>query len=377
MQQHRLANIYRLGIKELHSLWADKVLLFLICWAFTGAIYSASVGVSQELRNAAVAVVDEDQSPLSKRLIGALTPPYFNVPELIPFDRMDPEMDRGRYSFAIVIPVNFQRDLQAGRRPTIQVNIDATIMSQSFIGAGYIQSIFAGELNEYLTGRRDSSDLPIRLVSRARFNPNLTGFWFGGVMETISSITMLTIILVGAAFIREREHGTLEHLLVMPLTPIEIMLAKIWANGLVVLLGATVGLTLVIQGILKVPIAGSVPLFLCGAVLYLFSAASIGIYLGTIARSMPQLGLLIILVIIPLQLLSGGVTPRESMPEIVQTIMLGAPTTYFVRLAQGILYRGAGLDTVWPDFLAMTGVGMVFFVAAIARFRKSVTQTQG
>ncbi|MEA5097591.1 MAG: ABC transporter permease, partial [Burkholderiaceae bacterium] len=135
-------------------------------------------------------------------------------------------------------------------------------------------------------------------------------------------------------------------------------------------------LTLVIQGILKVPIAGSIPLFLCGAALYLFSAASIGIFLGTIARSMPQLGLLIILVIIPLQLLSGGVTPRESMPELVQTIMLGAPTTYFVRLAQGILYRGAGLNTVWPDFLAMTGVGMVFFVAAIARFRQSVTQTQ-
>lgn len=376
MRNHRLINIYRLGVKELRSLWADKVLLILICWAFTGAIYSASVGVSQELRNAPVAVVDEDQSQLSKRLINALTQPYFNTPDVIRLDQMDPAMDRGRYSFVIVIPVNFQRDLQAGRRPTIQVNIDATVMSQSFIGAGYIQNIFAGELNEYLTGKRDASDLPIRLVSRARFNPNLTGFWFGGVMETISSITMLTIILVGAAFIREREHGTLEHLLVMPLTPFEIMMAKIWANGLVVLIGASVALTLVIQGILKVPIAGSIPLFLCGAALYLFSAASIGIFLGTIARSMPQLGLLIILVIIPLQLLSGGVTPRESMPELVQTIMLGAPTTYFVRLAQGILYRGAGLNTVWPDFLAMTGVGMVFFVAAIARFRQSVTQTQ-
>ncbi|MBS1170340.1 MAG: ABC-type multidrug transport system, permease component [Burkholderiaceae bacterium] len=376
MKSHRLINIYRLGIKELRSLWADKVLLILICWAFTGAIYAASVGVSQELRNAPIAVVDEDQSPLSKRLIGALTQPYFNPPDLIPFDKMDPAMDQGRYTFSIVIPVNFQRDLQAGRRPTIQVNIDATQMSQAFIGAGYIQSIFAGELNEYLTGKRDTSPLPINLVSRARFNPNLTGFWFGGVMETISSITMLTIILVGAAFIREREHGTLEHLLVMPLSPFEIMMAKIWANGLVVLIGASVGLTIVIQGILKVPIAGSVPLFLCGAALYLFSAASIGIFLGTIARSMPQLGLLIILAIIPLQLLSGGVTPRESMPEIVQMIMLGAPTTYFVRLAQGILYRGAGLDTVWPDFLAMTGVGMVFFVAAIARFRQSVTQTQ-
>lgn len=375
-RHYRLANIFRLGVKELRSLWADKVLLILICWAFTGAIYSAAKGVSQELRNAPVAVVDEDRSPLSQRLIGALTPPYFKTPELISPREMDPALDQGRYSFSIVIPANFQRDLQAGRRPAIQVNIDATIMSQSFIGAGYIQSIFAGELNEYLTGTRDSSTLPVRLATRVRFNPNLTGFWFGGVMEVINNVNMLTIILVGAAFIREREHGTLEHLLVMPLTPFEIMLAKIWANGLAVLLGAAISLYFVVQGLLQVPIAGSLPLFLCGAALYLFSAASIGIFLGTLARSMPQLGLLIILTIIPLQLLSGGVTPRESMPLVIQDIMLAAPTTYFVRLAQAILYRGAGLDVVWPDFLAIAGIGGVFFAIAQARFRKSVTQTQ-
>ena len=375
-RHYRLANIFRLGVKELRSLWADKVLLILICWAFTGAIYSAAKGVSQELRNAPVAVVDEDRSPLSQRLIGALTPPYFKTPELIAPQDMDPALDQGRYSFSIVIPANFQRDLQAGRRPAIQVNIDATIMSQSFIGAGYIQSIFAGELNEYLTGTRDSSTLPVRLATRVRFNPNLTGFWFGGVMEVINNVNMLTIILVGAAFIREREHGTLEHLLVMPLTPFEIMLAKIWANGLAVLLGAAISLYFVVQGLLQVPIAGSLPLFLCGAALYLFSAASIGIFLGTLARSMPQLGLLIILTIIPLQLLSGGVTPRESMPLVIQDIMLAAPTTYFVRLAQAILYRGAGLDVVWPDFLAIAAIGGVFFAIAQARFRKSVTQTQ-
>ena len=371
-----LSNIFRLGIKELRSLWADKVLLVLICWVFTGAIYAASVGVSQELRNAPVAVVDEDQSPLSQRLIGALTPPYFKSPDRVSMQQMDRDLDRGRHSFGIVIPANFQRDLQAGRRPTIQVNIDATQMSQAFIGAGYIQNIFVGELNEYLTGKRTSVDPPIRLATRVRFNPNLIGFWFGGVVEVISSITILTIILVGAAFIREREHGTIEHLLVMPVTPFEIMMAKIWANGLVVLIGATVALTVVIQKILQVPIAGSIPLFLCGAAIYMFSAASIGIFLGTIARSMPQLGLLVILTIIPLQLLSGGVTPRESMPEIVQWIMSGAPTTYFVKLAQAILYRGAGFDAVWPNFVAMIVIGVVFFVAALARFRRSVTQAQ-
>ena len=372
----RLANIFRLGLKELRSLWADKVLLVLIVWAFTGGIYSAAKGVSQELRNAPVAVVDEDRSPLSARLIGALTPPYFKTPDLISMAQMDRALDQGRYSFSLVIPANFQRDLKEGRRPTLQLNIDATVMSQSFIGASYIQSIVAGELNEYLTGKRDSSAPPIRLTTRVRFNPNLTGFWFGGVMEVINNINMLTIILVGAAFIREREHGTLEHLLVMPLTPFEIMMAKVWASGLAVLIGATTALTVVIQGLLQVPIAGSVPLFLCGAVLYLFSAASIGIFLGTLARSMPQFGLLLILTIVPLQLLSGGVTPRESMPLIVQDIMAAAPTTYFVRLAQAILYRGAGFDTVWPEFLAIAGIGTVFFLFALARFRKSVTQTQ-
>jgi len=380
MQKNRLltslSNIYRLGLKELRSLTADKVLLVLIVWAFSGGIYVASTATSTELHNAPVAVVDEDQSPLSRRLVDALYPPYFKAPVPIALKDIDPVMDKGIYSFTIVIPANFQRDLVAGRHPEVQLNIDATNMSQSFIGASYIQAIAAGEISEFLTGTRDTTTLPIQLATRVRFNPNLTGAWFGGVMEVISNITMLTIILVGAALIREREHGTIEHLLVMPLAPFEIMLAKIWANGLTVLLGATFALTVVIQQVLRVPIAGSVPLFVGAAALYLFAAASIGIFLGTLARSMPQFGLLIILTIVPLQLLSGGVTPRESMPALVQNIMLLAPTTYFVRLAQAILYRGAGASVVWADLLAMLGVGSIFFTLALARFRKSVTQTQ-
>jgi ABC-2 type transport system permease protein len=371
-----LANIYRLGLKELKSLWADKVLLLLICWAFSGAIYTAATATSQELHNAPVAVVDEDQSPLSRRIVGAFYKPYFRQPAALTLAELDREMDLGTYNFTLVIPNNFQHDLLAGRQPEIQLNIDATIMSQAFIGATYIKSIALGEVNEHLTGKRESSALPIRLVPRVRYNPNLTGVWFGGVMEVINNVTMLTIILVGAAFIREREHGTIEHLLVMPLTPFEIMMAKIWANGLAVLIGVTFALTVMVQQVLKVPIAGSVPLFLAAAACYLFSAASIGIFLGTLARSMPQLGLLIILCIIPLLMLSGGVTPRESMPAIVQNIMLAAPATYFVRLAQAILYRGAGFDVIWRDLLAMTGVGAVFFGVALVRFRKAVTQTQ-
>ena len=209
-------------------------------------------------------------------------------------------------------------------------------MSQAFIGATYIKTIALGEVNEYLTGTRDAAESPIRLTTRVRFNPNLIVVWVGGVMEVINSVTMLTIILVGAAFIREREHGTIKHLLVMPLTPFEITMAKIWANGLAVLIGVSFALLVMVQQVLKVPISGSLPLFLAVAACYLFAAASIGIFLGTLARPIPQFGLLVILSIIHL-LLSGGVSPRESMPPLVQNIMLGAPTTYFVRLAQAIL----------------------------------------
>lgn len=372
-----LINIYRLGLKELRSLAADKVLLALMLWAFSGAIYEAATGVSQELNNAAVAIVDEDDSPLSRSFAQALYPPYFQPPEFISLAQVDPGMDKGRYSFVLIIPAGFQRDLASGRQPELQLNVDATVMSQAFIGSSYISQIVQGEINAFLTGHREgTAESPVQLVTRVRFNPNLKGFWFGGVMEVINNLTMLTIILVGAAFIREREHGTLEHLLVMPLKPLEIMLAKIWANGAAVLLGAGFALTVVIQYLLKVPIAGSVPLFLGAAAVYLFAAASIGIFLGTVARSMPQLGLLIILTIIPLQMLSGGVTPRESMPELVQQLMLLTPTTYFVRLAQAILYRGAGALQVWGDFLAMGGVGAVFFALALYRFRRAVAQTQ-
>ncbi len=162
----------------------------------------------------------------------------------------------------------------------------------------------------------------------------------------------------------------------MPLTPIEIMAAKIWANGLVVLVAAGLSLWLVVKGVLGVPIAGSLALFLFGAALHLFSSTSLGIFLATVARSMPQFGLLMILVIVPLDMLSGGLTPRESMPAAIQAIMLAAPTTHFVKFAQAILYRGAGFEVVWRDFLAIIAIGGVFFLVALARFRRSVAMTQ-
>lgn len=370
----RLANILHLGIKELRSLQHDLALVLLILWAFSMGIYSAATSMPESLHNAAIAVVDEDQSQLSERLIQAFQEPYFRTPERIDLSEMDRGMDSGRYTFTLNIPPNFQRDVLAGRNPAIQLNVDATQVSMAFTGAGYIQNIGASEVAEFVRRYRGELQQPAELALRIQFNPNLTRAWFGSVMEVINQITMLSIILTGAALIREREHGTVEHLLVMPVTPLEIMLAKVWSMGLVVLTAATLSLLLVVQGWLQVPIEGSIALFLVGAALHLFATTSMGIFFGTVARSMPQLGLLIILVLLPLQILSGGTTPRESMPELVQQIMLAAPTTHFVALAQAILYRGAGFAIVWPYMLAIAAIGTLFFVAALTRFRKTLAQ---
>ncbi len=370
----RLANILYLGIKELRSLQHDLALVLLILWAFSMGVYSAATSMPESLHNAAIAVVDEDQSQLSERLIQAFQEPYFRTPERIDLSEMDRGMDAGRYTFTLNIPPNFQRDVLAGRSPAIQLNVDATQVSMAFTGAGYIQNIGASEVAEFVRRYRGELQQPAELTLRIQFNPNLTRAWFGSVIEVINQITMLSIILTGAALIREREHGTVEHLLVMPVTPLEIMLAKVWSMGLVVLAAAALSLLLVVQGWLQVPIEGSIALFLAGAALHLFATTSMGIFFGTVARSMPQLGLLIILVLLPLQILSGGTTPRESMPELVQQIMLAAPTTHFVALAQAILYRGAGLPIVWPYMLAIAGIGALFFVAALSRFRKTLAQ---
>ncbi|WP_126979456.1 ABC transporter permease [Frigidibacter oleivorans] len=367
----RLANILNLGIKELRGLRRDRVLLILILYAFTLDVYAASNAMPETLHRAPISIVDEDGSTLSRGIADALLPPYFLPPRLISPHEMDSRMDAGLDTFALDIPPNFERDLLAGRAPVLQLNVDATRMSQAFTGGGYVQSIVAGEVSAFLD-RPGGDPGPVALDLRARFNPSLDKGWFGAVTSLIDSISMLSIVLTGAALIREREHGTIEHLLVMPVTPFEIMASKIWSMGLVVLLASGLSLAVVIQGLLSVPLNGSPVLFLAGAVLDIFAMTCLGIFLATLAGSMPQFGLLLMMVLLPLQLLSGGVTPRESMPEIIRAIMFFAPNTHFVSLAQSGLFRGATLAAVWPQLLMLAAIGCTFFALSLGRFRRTL-----
>lgn len=372
----RLGAIYRLGLKELVSLRYDPVLVLLILYCFTLAIIAPARGVKIQLENASVAVVDEDRSPLTERLTAALQRPYFQPPVSIPATELDRALEAGRFTFVVDFPPRLHADAREGRQPAIQVNVDATAMAMAGAGARYLERVLAEEPLYHLRDEAPAPSPAVTAVTRLAFNPNGDSTWFLAVMQIVNMITLLGILLTGAALIREREHGTIEHLLVMPLSAAEIMLAKIWANGLVILVAASLSLLLVVKGVLGAPGVGSPGLVVLGLAVYLYALTALGIFLATLARTMPQFGLLSIPVFLVMYMLSGANTPLDAMPEVLQRVMLISPTTHIVAYMQSLVFRGAGLDLVWHHLAATLGLGIIAFLLALARFRQTVSLTR-
>ncbi|QGA48506.1 ABC transporter permease [Pseudomonas brassicacearum] len=367
-----LSNLFWLGTKELRILSKDMMMILFIIWSFGFSIYMQSTGGGETVNNAALAFVDEDHSSLSRSIAGLFYPPYFQAPKMIDAADIDRAMDKGLYTFVVVIAPGFEADVRKGRDVEVQVNVDATAVQQASLGAGYIQSMVTNEVNRYRQAIKRSSGLSSDLVIRRAFNPNGTQSWFRAVVSLADHLSMLIIILTGAALLREREHGTIEHLLVMPLTAFEIALAKVWANGLVIVIAFICSLLFVIEDLLDVPIAGSRSLLVLGTVIYVFATAAIGIFLGTLARTMAQFALLMIMTVMPMMMLSGGMSPIESQPQWVQYVTWFFPSRHYVAFTQAIVFRGANLDIVWKEFLTVMVMGVTFLTMSLMLFRRSV-----
>jgi ABC-2 type transport system permease protein len=371
-----LANIFWLGTKELRTLAKDLMMILFIIYSFGVSIYTQSTGAGETVNNASVAIVDEDNSRLSRSIAELFYPPYFQTTKAIGAADIDRVMDEGLYTFVVVIPPRFEADVRKGRDVEIQVNVDATAVQQASLGAGYIQSMVTDEVQNYRQETQQITGLASDLVIRRAFNPNGTQSWFRAIVGLADQLSMLIIILTGAALLREREHGTIEHLLVMPLAAFEIALAKVWSSGLVIITGFICSLLFVVEGLLDVPIAGSHWLLLLGSVIYVFATAAIGIFLGTIARTMAQFALLMMMTVMPMMMLSGGMSPIESQPQWVQYVTWLFPSRHYVSFMQAIVYRGAGLDIVWEEFVTVLVMGVAFLTASLVLFRRSIVASR-
>ncbi len=365
----RVRHIFHLGIKELLVLARDLTLALFVLYSFTLDIKTAGEGMSLELRNAAIAIVDEDHSPLSARFFSAFRPPHFLEPAAIPYAETDQALDSARYTFVLVIPPQFQADLLAGRGPSLQLNVDATAISQAYVGAGHIRRIVAEEIGRYLEHRKIAVSAPVDARVRVKYNPNRINEWYDAVIHLLLVITNISVILPATALLREREHGTLDHLLVLPLGAAEIMFAKIWPTCLLVMVAAYGALHLIVQGSFGVPFRGSEVLFFAGTLVYLLATTGIGMMLATVTRSIQQLALLALLVLIPIIFLSGTYTPIESMPRAIQWLTVVSPMRYYVEFSTAVIFRGAGLAVLWPQLVALAVIGSSFFLLSLLRFR--------
>lgn len=368
-----LHRIFWLGTKELRAVLSDMTMVALILFTFTGMVYMQASALPENVNNASIAIVDEDNSALTRQIGNAFYPPYFQVPVYIDAEDIATAMDAGTYLFVLSFPAHFESDLRRGHTPEIRLDIDATAVMQAGLGDGYIQNIVADEITRFQTGTDAETTYPITNEIRRAYNPNGEMSWFNAITGILDFLNLIIIMLTGAALVREREHGTIEHLMVMPLRAIEIVAAKIWANGLIILCAFGLSMILVVEGWLDVPVAGSRGLLLFGAMLYVFAASSIGILLGTLARTMSQFALLVLLVVLPMMLLSGGISPIESQPDILRPFTSLLPSRHYMSFAQAVVFRGAGLDIVWPDFLRIVGLGIVFLLGSLAAFRRSLS----
>ena len=357
--------------KELRTLWRDLLLLVLVLYLRARHVCRV-VAAGETISKTAVAFVDEDNSALSRSLQTALYPPWRS---LRPHHRGEPDrpmMDWGEVIFAVVVPRGFETDIRSGRPVALQINIDATKTQQAAIGTGYLTAILTQEVQRF-AARQDLVSVPaVELVVRRSFNPSGNNVWFAAIGGLLNSLSMLTIVLVGAALIREREHGTIEHLLLMPVTAIEIAIAKIVVNGGVILIAFTFSLFIIVEGALGIPFAGSQALLLIGTAIYIFAAGAIGLLLGTLARTMAQFALLIMLVIMPMMILSGGMTPVESQPAWLEPITWLLPSRHYMSFAAAIFYRGEGL-IIWMEFLWTFVSGAATLMLSLIIFRRSVT----
>ena len=382
MMDH-LKNIGYLTAKEFRSLFGDRPLMGLIVALYTVITVFLYDGLSIDVNNAAVVVIDHDNTTLSRRIGHSLHKPTFNARIVnAGDDQVDLDMQATKTAFALEIPEGFEEETLKGRPPKMALRVDATAMIQAAIGARDIQSRVASELvrfaaeNAAASGGAARSALagitspPLKVETRAAFNQTMNSSSRIMLNMIMLYTSTMTIVFVGAAVIREKEHGTLEHLLAMPVTAFEIAISKILANSTVILVASLLSLRFVIQGYLGIPVRGSYLEFAILSAVFLFSAAAMGLFIATLAPTLPQSGLLSILFIALTLLMSGALAPVENMPKIMQDVVQLLPQTHFIIAGSDILFKGAQLSQKLGRLFATLALGIVYLSVSLSMFRR-------
>lgn len=374
----RLSGLIR---KEFVQIFRDRALVIILLWAFTAAIFTSGRGRAMEITNVPAVVYDLSRSPASREFLSHLQLPYFKIVAYLNRDQeIAPWLDSAKASIVVVIPPDFQRRVDGAGQAQVQVITDGALAMPATIAVAYIAEISSDYSISVLERRASAagfslSSLPsIDQRVRVQFNPNMLSSWFSSLLELFNMFTMVSLLLTAADLVREKEHGTLEQLLVSPARSIEIFLAKIIPTVVLVLGLSVLSFVLVLRPVFHVPIRGSLVLFYSVAALYVFAMTSMGIAIAVVARNLAQAMMIMLLILQPMIFLSGAWNPPEAMSRWMRWLSLISPLRYFIDFGYGVILKGNGLSFVAWDIVGIAVLGTALFGFSVWWFERSLSR---
>jgi len=359
----RLASLL---VKEMIQFFRDRVILILILWLYTVEVMICAYALSFDVKNLAVAVVDLDRSPASRRLVDGFDASEAFVLAGRPASMSAAQdwLERGRASLALVIPEGFERDLRRDEPPAVQVLLDGSNSNTASIARGYVGEVLA----RFGRGWLEKPPAQIEALVRIWYNPSQTFTSFMVLSMIALAALMVGVIHPAATIVREKEIGTIEQLRITPIATGELFFAKTIPTLLVGL--ASVFPSLLIVWWFGVPLRGSLALFMLLTALFLLSTIGIGVLVAGVCRTMQQALLLSFFGLFPIMFLSGTLVPIESMPASLQYLSLASPLRHYMDIILGVFLKGAGLTELWPQTLTLLAIGAILFALALLAFRR-------
>ncbi|MBW4521416.1 MAG: ABC transporter permease [Scytolyngbya sp. HA4215-MV1] len=365
------SRFWALVIKEISQILRNKQLIFLLLFPPTVQLLIFGFALNPDVQNLKLGVIDYANTYESRELIAAFTENgIFRVADYsFSQEGLGQQVRLGKITAGLVIPPEFERDLDQDKTAEVQVLVDGVDANTAGIASGYINQI----INRF--SRKLANDAvtpPIQTQSVFLYNPGLLSSWFlvPGVMGLV--LTLTSSLVSSTTVVREKDSGTLEQLLMTPAEAWEILLAKI-VPLFVLLLGDVLLALSLARLVFRIPFRGSFVLFMGLAGLYICVGIGIGIMLATIARNQQQVVLTSFFINLPMIQLSGAIAPIESMPEIFQHLSFLNPLRHFVAIIRGILLKGAGLGELWLNVLALAIFAIVLLGVSANRFRSQLS----
>ncbi|MBL0707562.1 MAG: ABC transporter permease [Sulfurimonas sp.] len=340
-------------LKELLIFFRSTGLVLMVIYFFTAEVYVAGDGVEVEAKNISIAIVDKSAGGISKKIISSLHAPEFQTPK---FYTSQKELSDAIYDRDIMIGLIFDEDFEKNYykhlNPQINILVDSTTASQSLMALGYLQNIVM-DFNKM--------QLPITMKIHKLFNQNATTSYFMSLSELLSVITLLTVILTAVVFVKEKENGTWDIMLLMPVNPKIIILAKSFSQIIIVMIGTFLSVGIVLFKGFNIPLNGSLLNFFILTFFYVWTTAGLGLFIAAVSKTVTQIAQLSIVIMMPIIFLSGAWTPIYAMHPILQTLSIFSPLRYYIEGSESIFFRGSGFIDLLPYFGGVILLGIVLY----------------